>query len=191
MNPRRDTLTSLDTALTGIGPLAYGLATTNHSVIAVGATGTVAVATTVYFGLFVVAAIVGVVFWLFQVALAYARPRRTPANDSTAVIIGACSLFHYVTTVNLRCGAMCPLLLCILSRGYRGPRILGPRSAGHRLPVATLGTLTRTVPPTVPPNRHPSSDRCRCVAGTLRFGPWRCAAPSYSCATSSRRSLRS
>jgi hypothetical protein len=188
--PRRDTLTALDTAVTGIGPLAYGLATTNHAVTAVGGVAVAAVVTCVMLERYVVAAIVGGVLWVAQVALATARPRRSPAADSTAVIIGACSAFHYVTTINLRYAA---------ARGHQWPR---SRSGGPYPPVcpqppaaARSRPQRRAEPTSVPAAESAAARRCPyppvpppvrppAPAGTRRRGRWRCAEQSSRCATS-------
>jgi hypothetical protein len=190
--PRRDTLTALDTAVTGIGPLAYGLATTNHAVTAVGGVAVAAVVTCVMLERYVVAAIVGGVLWVAQVALATARPRRSPAADSTAVIIGACSAFHYVTTINLRYAA---------ARSRRQPPAAA-RSGGPYPPVspqppaaARSRPQRRAEPTSVPAAESAAARRCPyppvpppvrppAPAGTRRRGRWRCAEQSSRCATS-------
>lgn len=99
---RRDTLTAVDTAATGIGLVAWGVATRNRAVAAVAAATLIAVASTVAAGWWAAAGIVAGASWLLQAAIAARQPRSSRFADAAAIAIGAISAVHYVTAINLR-----------------------------------------------------------------------------------------
>lgn len=143
MSPRRDTLTAVDTAATGIGLLAWGVATKNRPVAAVAAATVVAVAATLAAGWWVAAAAVAGAGWLVQIVVAARQPRGPRFADAAAVAIGAVSVVHYVTAINLRSArrfaplrfakrreaALCPALRFAPRSGFTPPR---PRAGTTR-----------------------------------------------------------
>lgn len=133
---RRDTLTAVDTAATGVGLLAWGVATRNRPVAVTGFATAAAVAAAAAAGWWIAAAVAAGAGWLLQIVIAARQPKGPKFAEAAAVAIGAVSAVHYATAINLRCASASP------NRGFASQSRLAAR-LGFAEPAPPLRGASR------------------------------------------------